>query len=245
MTGLDQDMMQKNLSCKSLSEAQKNMYWYGFAFIPVNLLFLILGFLILFFTGQQNINLPLNGDEILPFISMNYFNGFIMLVFVLGVIAAAFSSADSALTALTTSLTIDILEIDKKNYIKTNKNRAKNIRIIVHLIITLVFFAIILLFKNLNNTSVIDAIYIIVSYTYGPLLGLYGFGLFTNLNPKEKIVPFIALFSPILCYGLNILTTNLYAYSFGYELLLLNGVLTFIGLFISSKYGNKISRIRY
>ena len=106
MTGLDQDMMQKNLSCKSLSEAQKNMYWYGFAFIPVNLLFLILGFLILFFTGQQNINLPLNGDEILPFISMNYFNGFIMLVFDLCEIAAAISSAASAITALTTSSTI-------------------------------------------------------------------------------------------------------------------------------------------
>ena len=241
MTGLDQDMMQKNLSCKSLTDAKKNMYWHGFAFIPVNLLFLILGFLILLFASMHNINLPSAGDEILPFIAMNYFGSFFMLMFVLGIIAAAFSSADSALTALTTTFTIDILEIDKKEDAKDKNKYAKRIRIAVHIGISLLLLGIMLLFANLNNTSVIDAIYTIVSYTYGPLLGLFTFGLFTNLKPYEKMVPYIAILSPLLCYLLNLITTQLYTYSFGYELLLLNGALTFIGLLLSSKYGNKIS----
>jgi len=243
MTGLDQDMMQKNLSCRSLKVAQKNMYWYGFAFIPVNLLFLILGFMIMWFAVQNQLILPVKGDEILPFFASNYVGGSFMLLFVLGIIAAAFSSADSALTALTTSFLVDILEIDIKSTAKDKKKHAKRTRISVHAGITLIFFFIILLFEKLNNTSVIDAIYIIVSYTYGPLLGMFAFGLFTKLKPLEKSVPFIAILSPLICYFLNQFTIKTLGYAFGYELLLLNGALTFIGLLISTRYGNKNCRI--
>ena len=245
MTGLDQDMMQKNLSCKSIKEAQKNMHTYGFAFIPFNLLFLILGFLIYLYAAENGVQLPAKGDAVLPFFAVNFFGNTAMLLFVLGIIAAAFSSADSALTALTTSFTVDILGINERKYAKDKKMDAKRIRMVVHASITVLFLFIILLFEKLNNTSVIDAIYIIVSYTYGPLLGLYAFGLFTKLKPVEKAVPYIAVFSPIFCYGLNLFTTQTFGYTFGYELLLLNGGLTFTGLLITSGYGNKISRIRH
>ncbi|MEA4936335.1 MAG: sodium:solute symporter [Paludibacter sp.] len=244
MTGLDQDMMQKNLSCKSLPEAQKNMKWYGFAFIPVNLLFLFLGFLILVFAAQNGIQLPSKGDEILPFFAVNFFNNTILFFFIIGIIAAAFSTADSALTALTTSFYVDILGM-KDEEAKSKKISAKRIRMLIHGGIALLFIVIIMIFKQLNNKSVIDAIYIIVSYTYGPLLGLYSFGLFTKLKPIDRYVPLIAILSPLLCYGIDSLTQSYFNYAFGYELLLLNGGLTFTGLFITSKYGNKISRIRY
>ena len=244
MTGLDQDMMQKNLSCKSLPEAQKNMYWYGFAFVPVNFIFLILGFLILVFAAQTGLQLPAKGDEILPFVAMNYFSTPVVILFILGIIAAAFSSADSALTALTTSFTIDILGIEEKNYAKGKKFSAKGVRLLVHASITVLFIFIILLFEKLNNKSIIDAIYVIVSYTYGPLLGLYSFGLFTTLKPMDKAVPFIAVLAPLLCFAIDNYTRSHLGYAFGYELLLMNGSLTFTGLLITSKYGNKISRIR-
>ncbi len=237
MTGLDQDMMQKNLSCKNLPEAQKNMYWYAGAFIPVNFLFLILGFMILLFASNNGITLPSKGDEILTFMAMNHFAKAGLLMFTLGIIAAAFSSADSALTALTTSFSVDILEIDTEK--ETPKN--KKIRMGVHIGITLLFLIVILIFNQLNNSSIIDAIYVIVSYTYGPLLGMYSFGLFTKIKPTEKAVPYIAVLSPIICFTLDYLTTNYLGYKFGYELLLMNGGLTFIGLYISSKYGNKNS----
>lgn len=240
MTGLDQDMMQKNLSCKSLPEAQKNMKWYGFAFIPVNFLFLLLGFLILVFAAENGILLPQKGDEILPFIAVNFFSNTILFFFIIGIIAAAFSTADSALTALTTSFYIDILGM-KNEDAKGKKMSAKSIRMLIHAGITFLFIVIIMIFRQLNNSSVIDTIYIIVSYTYGPLLGLYSFGLFTKLKPIDRYVPFIALLSPLLCYGIDSFTQHYYNYAFGYELLLLNGGLTFAGLFITSKYGNKIS----
>jgi Na+/proline symporter len=240
MTGLDQDMMQKNLSCKTLPEAQKNMKWYGFAFIPVNFLFLLLGFLMLMFAAKNGIQLPQKGDEILSFIAVNYFNNTILLFFILGIIAAAFSTADSALTALTTSFFVDILDI-KEHQVKGKKVGAKSIRMFIHGGISLLFIIIILIFEQLNNKSIIDAIYIIVSYTYGPLLGMYTFGLFTKLQPFDRLVPYIAVVSPILCFGIDSLTQHYFNYAFGYELLLLNGGLTFTGLYITSKYGNKNS----
>ncbi len=237
MTGLDQDMMQKNLSCKSLPEAQKNMYWYAGAFIPVNFLFLTLGFLILLFAANNGISLPTKGDEILTFMAMNHFAKVGLLMFTLGIISAAFSSADSALTALTTSFSVDILGMNTE----VETKQSKRIRMGVHIGITLLFLIVILIFNKLNNSSIIDAIYVIVSYTYGPLLGMYSFGLFTKLKPAEKAVPFIAVLSPIFCFGLDYLTTNYLGYKFGYELLLMNGGLTFLGLLISAKYGNKNS----
>jgi Na+/proline symporter len=241
MTGLDQDMMQKNLTCKTLPEAKKNMKWYGFAFIPVNLLFLILGFLILVFAAENGVQLPQKGDEILPFVAVNFFSNTILLFFILGIIAAAFSTADSALTALTTSFSVDILGMKDDSYAKSKKLSAKSIRMLIHAGIAVLFVFIIMIFEQLNNKSVIDAIYIIVSYTYGPLLGMFSFGLFTKLQPVDRSVPFIAVLSPLLCYGIDSLTRHYFNYAFGYELLLLNGGLTFTGLYITSKYGNKIS----
>jgi len=241
MTGLDQDMMQKNLTCKTLPEAKKNMKWYGFAFIPVNLLFLILGFLILVFAAENGVQLPQKGDEILPFVAVNFFSNTILLFFILGIIAAAFSTADSALTALTTSFSVDILGMKDDSYAKSKKLSAKSIRMFIHAGIAVLFVFIIMIFEQLNNKSVIDAIYIIVSYTYGPLLGMFSFGLFTKLQPVDRSVPFIAVLSPLLCYGIDSVTQHYFNYAFGYELLLLNGGLTFTGLYITSKYGNKIS----
>ena len=233
MTGLDQDMMQKNLSCKSLPEARKNMYWYGFAFIPVNLLFLLLGFLMLYFASSQGIVLPVQGDALLPWFAQNYFSTGVFLLFVLGIIAAAFSSADSALTALTTSFSIDILGIRQEE--AKDPQLAKRHRMIIHAVITVIFIGLISLFGQLKNKSIIDTIYVLVSYTYGPLLGLFSFGLFTRHKPRDKWVPWIAIASPILCYGIDQIARYQWGYAFGYELLLLNGAITFIGLLIASK----------
>ena len=232
MTGLDQDMMQKNLSCRNLKEAQKNMYWYGFSFIPVNLLFLILGAMLLMLASQLKVSLPASSDEILPFFATSYLGKSVLALFVTGIIAAAFSSADSALTALTTSFTMDILGVDKKN-----KTTASRTRIWTHIGISAIFTLIILAFRALNDKSVIDAIYTIASYTYGPLLGLYSFGLFTSVTTNDKLIPAIAILSPLLSALLNFVSKSLWDYSFGYELLIINGFLTFAGLWIFSKKG--------
>lgn len=233
MTGLDQDMMQKNLSCRSLPEARKNMYWYGFAFIPVNLLFLLLGFLMLYFASSQGIVVPVGGDALLPWFAQNYFSTGVFLLFVLGIIAAAFSSADSALTALTTSFSIDILGIRHEE--AKDPLLAKRHRMIIHALITLIFIGLISVFGQLKNKSIIDTIYVLVSYTYGPLLGLFSFGLFTGIKPRDKWVPWIAIASPLLCYGMDQVARHQWGYAFGYELLLLNGTITFIGLLIASR----------
>ena len=193
MTGLDQDMMQKNLSCKSLKDAQKNMYTYGFAFTPVNFLFLSLGVLLLTLASQQQIELPALNDDILPmFCTSGILGHSILIFFTIGIIAAAFSSADSALTALTTSFCIDILGVEKEK-----AQSAKRTRLVVHLMISILFAIIILAFKAINNRSVIDAIYMIASYTYGPLLGLFVFGLFTKKHPRDKFV--LTFVSSLLC----------------------------------------------
>lgn len=226
MTGLDQDMMQKNLSCKNLKAAQKNMYTYGFAFTPVNFLFLCLGALLLTLAAQQNITLPKMNDDILPmFCTSGILGHSILIFFTIGIIAAAFSSADSALTALTTSFCVDILGIEKEQAVE-----AKRTRLAVHLGISLLFAIIILIFKAVNSRSVIDAIYMIASYTYGPLLGLFVFGLFTKMKPRDRFVPFVCILSPIICFATDWLVKKHTGYVFGYEMLMLNGALTFIGL---------------
>ena len=230
MTGLDQDMMQKNLSCRNLKDAQKNMYWYGFSFIPVNLLFLILGAMLLIFATQLNVAVPVSADEILPFFASNYLGKTVLILFVTGIIAAAFSSADSALTALTTSFSVDILGIEHKDKIKAQRTRKW-----IHIGISALFILIIIVFKAINNKSVIDTIYILVSYTYGPLLGLYSFGLFTKLSTSDKAIPYIAVLSPIICGVLDQSAKTFWGYAFGYELLMLNGFLTFVGLWIFRK----------
>lgn len=236
-------MMQKNLSCKNLREAQKNMYCYGISFVPVNFLFLSLGILLLLFASQLNILLPAAGDEILPlFAAEGRLGSAVLIFFTVGIIAAAFSSADSALTALTTSFCIDISGISH-----LSSKEAERRRKIVHFCISVLFIGIILLFKAVNNKSVIDAIYTIASYTYGPLLGLFVFGLFTQMRPRDRFVPYIAIASPLLCYATDRLVSTSTGYQFGYEMLMFNGFLTFMGLACLSiktkNYGNTQCRI--
>ncbi|HNX89645.1 MAG TPA: sodium:solute symporter [Paludibacteraceae bacterium] len=228
MTGLDQDMMQKNLTCKTLKDAQKNMYWYGIAFVPINFLFLTLGAMLLMLATQNGITLPASSDNILTLFATQYLGNTVFVLFVVGIIAAAFSSADSALAALTTSFSVDILEVDKLG----DNDKAVKIRKKIHIIIAIVFVVIILLFREINDKSVIDAIYTIVSYTYGPLLGLYAFGLFTRCKTNNKLIPYTAVISPVLCYFLNFISTKYWNYSFSYELLMLNGLITFAGLWL-------------
>ncbi|MGL4852859.1 MAG: sodium:solute symporter [Phocaeicola sp.] len=238
MTGLDQDMMQKNLSCRNLREAQKNMYCYGISFIPVNFLFLSLGILLLSLSAQLQVDLPAAGDEVLPlFAASGYLGQGVLILFTIGIIAAAFSSADSALTALTTSTCIDLLKVDKLPEAEAQRRRKQ-----VHLLISLLFIGAILTFKAVNSSSVINTLFTLVSYTYGPLLGLFSFGLFTRLQPRDRFVPWVAVASPLFCYGLDYLLSTSVGYKIGYEMLLFNGFLTFVGLYglsIKNKiYGN-------
>lgn len=226
MTGLDQDMMQKNLTCKSLREAQKDMCSYGFAFLPANALFLVLGVLLMMLANKQGLAVPDAGDKLLPmFAATGKLGQLPMAFFVLGIVAASFSSADSALTALTTSYCIDI----------RGKSNDENMRKRAHIMMAVVLIVVMLLFRWLNSTSVIDAIYILVGYTYGPLLGIYAFGLFTRRSVNDRMVPAVAIASPVICYLIDTLSTKCFGYKFGYELLLLNGMLTFIGLLIFRK----------
>ncbi|MDR3269649.1 MAG: sodium:solute symporter [Tannerella sp.] len=236
MTGLDQDMMQKNLSCRNLKDAQRNVYTYGFAFLPINFLFLCLGVLLLTLASQQGIALPESGDDILPLFCTSGMLGYTVPVFfTIGIIAAAFSSADSALTALTTSFCVDILGIEKDE-----TNKAKRTRIGVHLLMSVLFVLIILLFRAVNSRSLIDAIYMIASYTYGPLLGLFAFGLFTKRRPVNRYVPYICIAAPLICFATDYLVFRYTGYRFGYEILMLNGAITFAGLSVrSTKIENK------
>jgi len=236
MTGLDQDMMQKNLTCKNLRDAQKDMCSYGILFIPANFLFLSLGVLVAMLYGKYGMTLPEASDNLLPgIIASGQMGNMVLVLFVVGIIASAFSSADSALTALTTSLCIDIFEVENPRS-KFFKNAEKT-RKWTHLTVIVVFVAFILGFKALNDTSVIDAIYTIAGYTYGPLLGLFAFGMFTHRMPRDRFVPFIAVASPLICYAIDFITTHTTGYRFGYELLMLNGLLTFMGLSLISRKG--------
>lgn len=226
MTGLDQDMMQKNLTCKTLREAQKDMCTYGLAFVPANLLFLCLGVLLSMLAQQEGIALPGSGDELLPmFAATGKMGNMVVVLFTIGIVAASFSSADSALTALTTTYCVDIKE----------KADDEALRHRVHAGMSVVFIIFILLFRTFNSTNLIDAIYILVSYTYGPLLGLFAFGLFTKYQVTDRWVPYFAILSPILCYALDVLAQQLWGYHFGYELLMLNGAFTFAGLYVTRK----------
>lgn len=233
MTGLDQDMMQKNLSCKNLRSGQKDLCSYGMVFLPVNFLFLCLGVLLLLYFKSHGILIPENGDSLLPtFITSDGVGESALIFFSIGIIASAFSSADSALTALTTSFCIDILEIEDSA--SRYHHNSESVRKRVHLIMSLVFIIFIVIFKALDSSSVIDAIYTIAGYTYGPLLGLFSFGMFTHRSTKNKYIPYICIISPVTCYILDTLTYHLCGYKFGYEMLMFNGLLTFIGLYIFS-----------
>ena len=220
MTGLDQDMMQKNLTCRTLREAQKDMCTYGLAFLPANLLFLALGVLLTLLPGTGG----MGGDALLPHFVASAADSTAIL-FTLGIVAASFSSADSALTAMTTCFCVDICQ----------RPADERLRRRAHGAMCAVFVVSILLFKAVNSTSLIDAIYVMVSYTYGPLLGLFAFGLFTRRQVADRWVPYVCVASPLLCWALDTATRALWDYRFGYELLMLNGALTLAGLWISSR----------
>ena len=234
MTGLDQDQMQKNLTIRTLKDAQKNVVSYGLAFAPINFLFLCLGVLLLIFAKQNGIVLPDVSDNILPVIASEYLGPYVLGIFVVGIVAAAFSSADSALTALTTSFCVDILDMKAVSQTKEQEKKDIKTRRIVHLGISVVFVLIILIIKAIGSDSIITAIYKLASYTYGPLLGLYFFGLYSRVKPVDKYVPYVAIGAPILCFIIEIAMLQLYNYRVGYELLLLNGLIIGIGLWLIS-----------
>ncbi len=236
MTGLDQDMMQKNLSCRNIKEAKKNMYWFSLSLIPVNFLILSLGALLFIYAKKTGIAIPENTDNLFPIIAtQGHLPVIIGVFFILGLIAAAYSSADSALTALTTSFTVDILNV--KNM---NEERLRKTRMRVHIIVSILLMLVILIFKKINNENVISAVFHVAGYTYGPLLGLYAFGLFTRFRIKEKWVPIVAVLSPLACYFIE-KNSELWfnGYKFGFEILIINGMLTFIGLLILIRWKQK------
>ncbi|WP_375583181.1 sodium:solute symporter [Cyclobacterium xiamenense] len=229
MTGLDQDMMQKNLTCRNLKDAQKNMFWFTNILVVVNLIFLALGVLLYLYATENQLNLPDRSDDLYPLLATSYFSTFAGVVFVLGITAAAYSSADSTLTALTTSFCYDFLEINKRY----EASAAVRIRKRVHLGFTLLMFFVILAFRWINDQSVINAVFTIAGYTYGPLLGLYSFGLFTRFKVRDKWVPYLALLAPFLSFLISYQSEEwLGGYRFGFELLILNGALMFLGLLL-------------
>ncbi len=232
MTGLDQDMMQKNLSCKNIDEAQKNMFWFSIILFFAKLLFLVLGALLFIYCAKNNIAVPEKTDLLYPTIALEHLSPIVGIVFLLGLIGAAYSSADSALTSLTTSFCVDFLDF------KTDQqNDRPQTRRLVHIGFSFLLFLVILLFWKINDEEVISAIFKVASYTYGPLLGLYAFGFYTKNKIKDHLTPYVCLAAPILCFFINKYSKSLlFGYEFGFELLLVNGFLTFLGLWAITKH---------
>ncbi len=230
MTGLDQEMMQKTLSCRNLHEAQINMFTFSSLLIFVNLMFLFLGAVLLIYVNTHSVQVATT-DALFPTIALQYLSPLAGIVFLVGLISAAYPSADGALTSLTTSFCIDFLNFNKLN--KIAEARKQKIRYTVHVSIAFVMLLAIIIFREINDKAVIDKIFTIAGYTYGPLLGFFSFGLFTSLKVRDKLVPFVAISSPIACYILSTYSAQwLGGYKFGFELLLINGMLTFLGLFL-------------
>jgi SSS family transporter len=234
MTGLDQDMMQKNLTCRSLKDAQKNMLVFSFVLVLVTSLFMLLGALLFIYAKENNIEIPLlngvpNSDLLFPQIALNSDLGIgIGITFLLGLIAAAYSSADSALTSLTTSFCVDFLNLENKS-----KKIQNGIRKKTHIVMSFILIIVVIIFKKYLNTNVIDGLLTVAGYTYGPLLGLFAFGIFTNYKVKDQYVWVVALFSVLIVLGIGNIDSNLLGgYQIGYELLPINGLITFFGLIL-------------
>lgn len=240
MTGLDQDMMQKNLTCKTLRDAQKNVMTSSLLFIIVNIIFLCLGATLIFYAQQPGFQLPVNennvviNDMIFPSIAFSL-SSLTSIFFIIGIIAAGYSSADGTLTALTTTFCFDFMHIDKNT--KLTENEIAKRRKIIHICFAVLYLLIIILFRPFHNDSLIDKLFDIAGYTYGPLLGLYSFGLFVkNRTPNDKLVPYIAVLSPVISYLLNLYSEELFfGYKFGFEILIVNGLITFMALLAISK----------
>lgn len=228
MNGLDQNVMQKNLTCKNEKEAKKNIFWFSITFFISTIFFLALGVLLYQYTIANNINIPEQSDELFPMLALNYFGTLAGIVFLLGIIASAFSSADSALTALTTSFCVDILNLSSKK----EKNQ-QFIRRMTHIGFSFVMFLVIVAFNQINDSSVVSAVFKVAGFTYGPLLGLFAFGLTNKLQIKDRWVPLVCLFSPVLSYIIDINSSAwFYGYKFGFEILLVNAAFTYIGLLL-------------
>lgn len=249
MTGLDQDLMQKNLSMKTIGEAQKNMFTFTGIFVVLNIFFLSVGALLYIFATKNGIEIPLDHitgkprtDLLFPEIALNHLTTIPAIVFMLGLTAATFATTDSALTALTTSFCVDFLGMNKKE--NAEKKDAVKKRHIVHVVFSLLMFFVIIIINSLNSSSVVSLIFLIASYTYGPLLGLYSFGLFVKSRGlHDKLVPLVCIVSPILCYLLATNTEKLLdGYVFSVELILINGFITFMGLLLISKKTDQQTR---
>lgn len=248
MTGLDQNMMQKNLSIKSLPEAQKNLTWFSVIMVITNIFFLCLGALLWMYKNEFNIELPLNiagkpdTDKLFPLLALNHLGLLAGLSFIMGLTAATFSSADSVLTTLTTSFYVDILGLDK-NQQKTEAEKKKT-RTIIHLLFAMLLLIVILIFKAFNSAAVIDTVLKVASYTYGPLLGLFLFGIFTNRKTVDKLTPIICIVSPVIIYYLDKYSVDWFdGYKFSHELLIINGLFTFIGLWLISKPSSSLNQL--
>ena len=232
MTGLDQDMMQKNLTCRSLKDAQKNIFWFTIVLTIVNFVFLALGVLLTAFAKAESITA--SKDDLFPAIAINGGLGIgIGLVFLLGLIAAAYSSADSALTSLTTSFSVDIVKIETR----FTEKRQEWLRKLFHIGFSVILILVIVSFEYvIKDASVINKLFVFAGYTYGPLLGLFGFGILTKLKVNHKAIPFIAVASPFITYALSYLSSTYGGFEFGFFILLLNGAVTFLGLWLVSLF---------
>ncbi|EPR70562.1 sodium:solute symporter [Cyclobacterium qasimii] len=231
MNGLDQNVMQKNLTCRNQREAQKNIFWFSITFFLSNLLFLGLGVLLYHYADANGIDLPKATDELFPFLALNHFGTLAGVVFLLGITAAAFSSADSALTALTTSFCIDIVDLPGRKNIDQDKTRRW-----IHIGFTFLVFLTIVAFNEVNDRSVVSAVFKAAGFTYGPLLGLFAFGLTNKMAVRDKLVPYICLLSPFLSFILDWNAATWFnGFQFGFEILLVNAAITYIGLLLSSK----------
>lgn len=235
MVGMDQDMMQKNLTCKNKWEAQKNMIVFSLSFLVTVGLFLCLGVLLYIFAKNKGIEIPANTDDLYPLLALKYFGLPVGIAFLLGITAAAYSSADSALTALTTSFSVDFIGIQR-----FDEEKRRRIKKWSHFMFSALLILTILLFRAINNQSIVVAVFTVAGYTYGPILGLFVFGMFTTRSVKDKWVPLVAVCAPLLCYLIAQNSAFWFnGYQFGFELLILNGLITFLGLLtISRKFAH-------
>lgn len=233
MTGLDQEMMQKNLSCRNIHDAKKNMFSFSLVLVFVNLMFLFLGAVLFIYAAKYSIAMPERSDNLFPVVALKYLGPFAGLTFIIGLISAAYPSADGALTSLTTSFSIDFLGLNKRDDL--DEIRKRRIRYLVHISFALLLLIVIVIFRAINDMAVIDKLFTVAGYTYGPLLGLFSFGLFSKRKVKDRLVPYVAAVSPVICYFLSEYSEMLFAgYKFGFELLILNGLITYAGIWIVS-----------
>ena len=231
MTGLDQEMMQKNISVKTLKDAQKNMITFSFVLLIVNAVFMFLGGLLYLYAKQNGWNFA--PDDVFPSIVKLHLSKGIFLIFIIGLISALFPSVDGAITALTSSFCIDILGFERKQD-KSEEEKTK-LRKKIHLGFAALFIILVFIFKTVNSKTIVDLIFLIAGYTYGPLLGLFSFGIFTKRVLMKNIVPVVCIISPLLCYLLDYFSPQLFGnYKIGFEMLILNGGITFILLYLFS-----------